>query len=406
MTSLYSVTREDLYDYLRCPKIVSIKAFQELRRERHKPAPSQRAVDPTIVGMIGEQAVQLGFAGVEKATAMKQISYSIPQVNRSQLLKQIAFESLKGVEEVRQRLRPEYGEITIVGKGQGREPDLAGAVLPDRIAFSSESKIPIIVEVKNSRYQGPADKFQAKFYNGVAEKFGLYVLEERVEGQVTKLPPRLIHSKAEAILLYPRLAASLIIKENYVPTRPMVRQVWTAKQLGLKGFSIETECGSDCPHHRLKIDLPEGNMEPLPPLPLVFSKGMLEDDWNLDTEYQVKYGWRHLPAQLKTTLLFYHAQKANGKVDEWKNWLVQDVGLDKEAADIALNFRKQMRFYSSKPNATQLMKSMRSFLDQWKRILKKRVVKSAPVLIGRATSVYSLPTKSALFVNNAWHRWE
>jgi hypothetical protein len=405
MTSLYSVTREDLYDYLRCPKIVSIKAFQELRRERHEPAPSQRVVDPSTVGMIGEEAVQLGFAGVETATAMKQIAYFIPQVNRSQLLKQIALESLRGVEEVRQKLKADYGEITIVGKGQGREPDLAGAVLPDRIAFSSERRIPIIVEVKNSKHQGPADKFQAKFYNGVAEKFGLYILEERVEREVTKLAPRMIHSKAETILLYPRLAASLIIKENFVPARPMIKQVWTAKQLGLRGFSIEADCRSDCPHHRLKVELPEGNMEPLLPLPLVFSKGMVEDDWNLDTEYQVRYGWKLLPAPLKTAL-FYHAKKESGKVDEWKNWLVQDVGLDKEAADIALNFKKQMQFYSSKPNATQLMKSMRSFLDQWRQILKKKIKNSAPVLIGRATSVYSLPTKSTPFVNNAWQRWE
>jgi hypothetical protein len=102
-----------------------------------------------------------------------------------------------------------------------------------------------------------------------------------------------IHSTAETILVYPRLAASSIIKETFVPTRSMIRQVWTAKQLGLKGLSIETECRSDCPHHRLKVNLPEGSMEPLPPLPLVFSKGMVEDDWNLDMEYQV---WLEAPS--------------------------------------------------------------------------------------------------------------
>ena len=69
MTSLYGVTREDLYDYLRCPKIVSIKAYQALGREKHKPEPSKCAVEPAALGMIGKGAVKLGFAGVETSTA-------------------------------------------------------------------------------------------------------------------------------------------------------------------------------------------------------------------------------------------------------------------------------------------------------------------------------------------------
>jgi len=405
MTSLYSVTREDFYDYLRCPKIVSIKAYRTLRKEKRAPTPSQRAVEPADIGMIGEAAVQLGFSDVGTAVAMQQISYSIPELNRNQLLKQIAIESLSGVEKIRERLRAEYGEITIIGKGQGRQPDLAGTVLPDRLAFSSESKVPIIVEVKNSRYHGPADEFQAKFYNGVAETSGLYLLEERVEGQVAKLRPRIIHSEAETLLVYPRLGESLTIKEKFVPSAAMVRQVWTAKELGLSGFSIETNCGVDCPHHRLKLDLPEGNIEPLPPLPLVFSKGLVEKDWNLDLEYQVKYGRELLPEALKTAL-FLHAEKADGKLEEWKDWLVKDGGLDKEAAEIALSFRKRSRFYASKPDATKLTRSMRVVLDQWKRILKKKVRDAAPLLIGKATSVYALPAKSTRLVNNAWKKWE
>jgi hypothetical protein len=405
MTSLYSVTREDLYDYFRCPKIVSIKAYKTLTEEKRVPTPSQRAVEPADVGMIGEAAVQLGFSGVGTVAAMQQISYSIPELNRNQLLKQIAAESLRGVEKIRERLRAEYGEITIIGKGQGRQPDLAGTVLPDRLAFSSENRVPIIVEVKNSRHQGPADKFQAKFYNGVAETSGLYLLEERVEGQVAKLNPRVIHGEAETILVYPRLGASSIIKEKFVPSRPMIREVWTAKELGLSGFSIESNCGVDCPHHRLKVELPEGNIEPLPPLPLVFSKGLVEEDWNLDLEYQVNYGGKLLPPGLKSAL-FFHARNVDGRLEVWKDWLVQDGGLDKEAAEIALSFRKGSRFYASKPKPTELFRSMRGVVDRWRRILKKRFRTSTSVLVGRAASVYALPAKSTKLVNDAWKKWE
>lgn len=405
MTSLYSVTREDLYDYDRCPKIISIKAYQTLRAEKHVPNPSQRPIEPVAVGLIGEEALQLGLGGVEIATAMRKMSCAIPEIDKSQLLRQIAVESLRGVEEIRRRLRSEFGDITIIGKGQGRQPDLAGAVLPDRIAFSSESKTPFIVEVKNTRHQGPADRFQAKFYNGVAETSGLYLLEERVEGRAAKLAPRIIHGATKTILVYPRLAASTIIDEKFVPTQPMIDQVWIAKQLGLAGLSIETDCGSDCPHLRLKVDLSEGNMEALPPLPLVFSKSMLEQSWDFDKEFQVKYALKLLPERLRTALLF-HTEKADGQLERWRNWLVQDAGIDGEAAEIALNFNKHLHFNGSKPNPAELMKSMKVILERWNRILKKRLRNGAPFLIGKATSVYSLPAESARFINNTWKKWE
>jgi hypothetical protein len=185
----------------------------------------------------------------------------------------------------------------------------------------------------------------------------------------------------------------------------MIHEVWTAKELGLSGFSIESNCGADGPHHRLKVDLPEGSMEPLPPLPLVFSKGLVEEDWDFDLEYQVNYGRELLPPVLKTAL-FFDARNVDGKLAKWKDYLVNDGGLDKEAADIALSVRKHSHFCTSKPNPTELMRSMKVVFDRWKRILKKRLRTSTPALVGKATSVYALPAKSTRLVNNAWKRWE
>ncbi|MGD0177615.1 MAG: hypothetical protein ABSC50_12405 [Candidatus Bathyarchaeia archaeon] len=354
--------------------------------------------------MIGEAAVQLGFQGVPRAVAMQQIAQDIPQVKFNEYLEEIASQSLKGVEEVRGKLAEEYGDITIIGKGEGRHPDLAGKVRPDFVAFRDQSSNPIIVETKDTIRMSSPDNFQAALYNGIAERYGLYLIEERLEGESRIFSPRTVQGNAETVLIYPRLAKYAIVTEKYVPDSKTVREIWKAKELGFRGLVPETDCGTKCAHHRLKVKLSEGNMEPLPPPPLIFSEGVLETGFNYDVGYQTAYAWKLLPLRVRLGIVM-STQKVVKGLAELRNWLTKTVGLDEETADIVVDPNKREAFLRTKPDAQSLVKSMESDLEPWKNILKENLVVGAPSILAVATAVYSLPKGSLEFVREAWGRW-
>jgi hypothetical protein len=81
------------------------------------------------------------------------------------------------------------------------------------------------------------------------------------------------------------------------------------------------------------------------------------------------------------------------------------VGVDENSADIILDPEKREQFARSRPTGDMLLKSMRNELEPWKDILKKRLEVAAPSILARATSVYSLPSRSDSFVKDAWKRW-
>ena len=405
MTSIFTVSREDLYDYRRCPKIVAIKAYRAIRISREAAQIQQRRIaEPAIIGKIGEAAVKLSLQGIPKHEVMKQIAHSIPEVRVNEYLAQIAAQSVEGMDEIRKSLKGAYKTVTIVGRGEGRHPDLAGTARPDFIALTEPNGTPIIVEAKDSTKTTPAYKFQAMFYNGIAEQFGVYILRERLEDESPKFSPRLIKSAAETILVYPRLATFSVVKEKYVPTQSVIKGVWKAKELGFRGQVPETECRKKCTHNRLKVDLPVGNMEPLPPLPLIFSEGSLEKGLDLDLEYQAEYAWDLLPTRIKLDVLFSR-ERGLGTLTELKDWLVKNLGITKEAADIVLDHKKRESFLGSKPDTDELLELMANELEPWEALLKERIAASGPSILARATAVYSLPKESRRFVGEAWGRW-
>lgn len=410
MTSVYTISRQDLYDFQRCPKIVAIKSDRALRaiRERDvtpaRPPGIPRFLEPAIIGSIGEAAVRLGFSGIPTPAAMRQIESRIPQVNVNSFLKQIAIDSLSGVENVKRKLAKEFGQITIVGRGEGRTPDLAGIVHPDFIAFSKQSEEPIIVETKDTTRQNPTDRFQAMFYNGVAEKYGVYLLEQRVEDGKAMFSPKTVRSKAQTILIYPRLSQYSAVDEVFVADQEMIRGVWEAKQLGLKGLSPATKCSKKCPHHRLKADLPEGSIEPLPPPPLLFSQGMIDAGYDLDGHYQTSYAWKLLPVEARLAIIL--RRLSDNATSALKDWLISTAGLDEETAEIIVHADKREKVLSSKPDAEKLLKQLKGELEPWREILKTRLTTSAPSILGRATAVYSLPSGSRSFVKDAYARWK
>jgi len=402
LTSIFTVTREDLYDYGRCPKIVAIKAYRALTAVPTTRAEERRVQEPATIGKIGEIAVKLSLQGVPKQETLSRIAHSIPQIKVNEYLAQIAAQAIEGMDEIRKSLRAAYREVTIVGRGEGRHPDLAGTARPDFIGLTRDEETPIIVEAKDTSREARSYKFQAMFYNGIAEKHGLYILQEHLEGETARFSPRILRNKAETVLVYPRLAAFTIVKEMYVPTEAVIREVWRAKQLGLSGRLPENRCGDKCPHHRLKANLPEGDMEPLPPLPLIFSKGSIESGVDLDLEYQTSYAWDLLPSRIKLAILF---SQENRGLDELKNWFLKNLMMSNEAASVVVDNAKRESFLQSKPTGNDLLRLMSNELEPWQRIFKERLSASASSILARGTSVYSLPRGSSQFVSEAWSRW-
>jgi hypothetical protein len=408
LTSIFTVTREDLYDYERCPKIVAIKANRALTTPLTTPTPAppaqeRRIQEPATIGKIGEMAVALTLEGLPKHETLNRITHSIPQIRMNEVLAQIATQSVEGMDEIRRSLNAAYGEVSIIGRGEGHHPDLAGTAKPDFIGLTRHNGTPIIVEAKDSAKEARSYRFQAMFYNGIAEKFGLYLLRERVEGEAVKFSPQILRNAAETVLVYPRLATFSIVKEKYTPTESTIKEVWKAKQLGFSGRVPEIACKKKCPHNRLKVTLPEGNMEPLPPLPLIFSQGSIEDGFDLDLEYQVGYAWGLLPTRIKLAVLF--AQKRDRGFDELRAWLIKNLTITGEAVDVVLDNAKRESFLTSKPTGEVLLKRMESELQPWEDILKDRLAASASSILARGTAVYSLPKGSSRFVKDAWSRW-
>ena len=405
MTSIFTVTREDLYDYARCPKIVAIKAHRAIQEPPESHPQQPRIVEPTTIGKIGEAVVKLSLQGTPVGEAMRTVARVVPEIMVNDYLEEIASESLRGMEEIRKNLESQYSRVTIIGRGEGRHPDLAGTARPDFIAMAERSGTPIIIEAKDSLKTNPSYNFQAMFYNGIAEQFGVYLLEERLEGETPKFTPRLLRSGAETVLVYPRLAHFSIVKEKYTPTEETIKKVWKAKELGFKGQTPETKCKKKCPHNRLKAELPEGNMEPLPPLPLIFSRGIVENGHDLDLDYQTNYAWNLLPSRIKLALLLSHA-KVGERAQELEKWLTDALSITSEAAGIVLDPVKREVFLNSRPDAEGLLRQMQSELEPWEGILKKRIATSASSILARATAVYSLPRDSYRFVKDAVKRWD
>src|SRR2546428_9331581 len=62
--SIFTVSREDIFDYKRCPKIVAIKTYRTTRTKKLRSEVKEPKVPiPNIVGQIGEAAVRLAFSG-------------------------------------------------------------------------------------------------------------------------------------------------------------------------------------------------------------------------------------------------------------------------------------------------------------------------------------------------------
>jgi hypothetical protein len=175
-SSIFTVSREDIFDYKRCPKIVAIKTYRTTRTKK-RPRPEMdepKFPIPNIVGQIGEAAVRLAFSGtdedrelfekdslVRRKTPEKRIAQLI--ISRLNLidkgiqmdLELLAKKTIEGLKEIRADIDRALGPLSIIGRGESRYGALPTCGYPDYVALTSQDR-PVLIEVKNGVKESPS----------------------------------------------------------------------------------------------------------------------------------------------------------------------------------------------------------------------------------------------------------
>lgn len=462
MYGIFSASRTDVYDYLRCPKIVALKTWKNLK----KPKPEKKEIPSRNfryeIGTIGEVLTQKAFStediiheissdsitesynedqsefldeeiedftdddleSVIEKQSLSSIKVDLKKrgVQLDVEMNNILKNTVMGLGKIKGYINDEFGKIEILGHGESRNGVFPNKVRPDFVAMSEDKK-PILVEVKNTSSKSKADQFQASFYNTIGSRYGVMCMEERIENNVKTIFPKVIDDAiSQTLLIYPIQGKFEKITDMINIDKNIIKEIWLAKQLGLKGKSPKTDCHSKCPHHRLG-ELPEDNFEPAIPLPLILSKGWIEQDIDLDTEYIRRYLYKSTVGRViydglwdinfaenlaKDSLDKIKLEKKLEKLDKKRELFLDEVSVKTGFTKQELRKITSSNFHSSiQKEQNKAEKLMKTELDVWKKIIGAKNLKSLRNTIkGQTTKLYPLPKGTKKFVNDSWKLWK
>ncbi len=186
-----------------------------------------------------------------------------------------------------------YGSLHILGKGAIKNPFLPTLGEPDFVALPSKTKIPVIIEVKNTARTDASHVLQASFYNSLAEVSGSITLNQHYEDEKVKLEPSvLLEPETQTIIIYPRLGYFEICSEKTRIDYEIVEKIWKAKQLGLMGklpYVERTDHCKRCNYKKFCNTTIYDEIETAKPLPLIFAKGAIETGYDFNMYFLNKY---------------------------------------------------------------------------------------------------------------------
>jgi hypothetical protein len=317
-------------------------------------------------------------------------------------LRTIAVEALEGARTIKKQIEQEYGSIRILGKGESRNPLMPSRILPDFVAFAAGIQRAILIESKGVVHKsGPRDVFQASYYNGIAARFGVMLIHERLEDERGAISPIVkFDQPAETLLIYPLRHEYKKIQDCITLDSGLARKIWEAKQLGLMGKQPVTDCDSTCPHHHFKERMPDDTIEAAKPLPMILAKGYDESGYDMDAQYMRRLAFKVLPLQIKLALLL-HKFPENERI-QLSQWLIDTLGVSSQLAADIVNYEKRKPV---RPSIGELMKQMANEVEPWEKILGKQLASSSPVVEGLTATLYSLPHESQRFIRFAWDGW-
>src|SRR3989442_730970 len=354
--SIFTVSREDIFDYNRCPKIVAVKTYRTTRTKKLRPEVNEPKIPiPNILGQIGEAAAQLTFSGndeggksleednlVRRKTPEKRIVQLI--LSRLNLMDKgmqmdleiLAKKTLEGLKGIRTEIDQALGPLTIIGRGESRYGALPTCGYPDYVALTSNEK-PVLIEVKNGAKESPGkDEFQASFYNSLGKTVGVVVHDVAVNDRGIR-PNLQVHLEedAETLILYPRLNKWRKITDTVNIEPDDIEEIWAAKQLGIVGRWPTADCGSNCPHRRYGIILPEDSLDMVAkPLPLIFAKGAADLGVDYDFNFMRRYISRTAPSAMNELWnLSYHLRSApRASLESFKTIMENRLGVGEDVS--------------------------------------------------------------------------
>ena len=383
---------------------------------------------PYEIGLIGETAVQNTFP-VDNSPLFEEghtNNYQIPSKKQTlsdlkKDLKEIGItidtqtkdilkDTMRGLDDIKAGIKEKYGKFEILGHGESRNGFLVNHIKPDFVAIANKKLI--IVEVKNTKNIVKSDYFQASFYNSVTKNHGISILKTRNERTIKTIVPKLINIPSETLLVYPRLKQFKKITNTLQLDDKIIKNIWIAKQLGISGKSPKTDCDSKCPHHKHK-PLPDDNLEPATPLPLIYAKGAIEQNSDLDAHYLKRY---IMSNELNINRLIFSGfnsirfSKINSsdktssikKMRElFLNEIMERTGFTKQ------DLLKMKLHQTTNPSLynDNIEKEMYDEFTPWKKLLGKNFKKIPNIAKSKSSSSYTLPKNSKKYVNQSWRKW-
>jgi hypothetical protein len=324
-------------------------------------------------------------------------------------LKSVMRDTLVGLEAIRGDVTSAYGSLTVIGHGESRYGILPTMGYPDFVAQTRQGK-PILIEVKNSAKENVSlDGFQAAFYNSLGKTVGVVVQQAAFTNGVLAPEPQIMLEKdAESFLIYPRLKKWRKVSETAKLDADVVKDVWKAKQLGVLGKSPETGCRRDCPHHRYKIELPEGNLEVAKPLPLILARGAMELGLDFDYHNVRSYLWHVAPSLSR---ILWNAQYRGDRVsislrEKLRQILREKFGVEES---VVMKLVPESSMYPGSerpPSIEEVTKEEADEMERWEKLLPEKILKGVlPSAQGYGTRIYGLPEGSKVLIRKTWQKW-
>ena len=223
-----------------------------------------------------------------------------------------------------------------------------------------------------------------------------------MDGGKPDFVPEVHHNSiTDTFLVYPRGQTYEKVTKRVDLGEERLQDIWKAKQLGLLGKSPETDCDSKCPHNRYHKELPEGNLEPAKPIPLIYAKGLVESHFDLDLDYLQKYSM-----EIGTKWRLWNRVYLAREDDTKEAKLIENVSRETRLpADMV---RKMLFDDQDSPEPRKVIESMASEFEPWERLLNRewlRKVRKESAAKREASKVYTIPKGSNRFVKQSWDRW-
>ena len=225
MVDPWGINADDIYHFMRCPRILAFKLIGvKLEKWRYIAATAKETdIPPTVIGRIGEEIIAhtLKLSGadnlaIEKVEESAKKSFvdidaitdkfkgDINYLADISKIKSMIKSTLEGALEITEYLTSKYGTPTIFSRGRVRNTLFQLDSKPDFIVGFPDNKY-IIVEVKNTKQTAKEYQIKTGFYMEVSKYLGASILMERKVGDHLELVPIDTNNVIDAIVVYPRL---------------------------------------------------------------------------------------------------------------------------------------------------------------------------------------------------------